>query len=100
MMCVDPLRVSEQMIKYMKVNTSSGAELHAYLVCDGICTCKVGFPSKNHAKEDANLLDSEYVVVTHVVTAHDCDIAKQSQMYEFYGSAITLVITPSQAERD
>ena len=61
MMCVDPLRVLDQMIKFMKVNTASGAELHAYLVCVRICTCKVGFPSKNHAKEDANLLDGEYV---------------------------------------
>jgi hypothetical protein len=86
-------------IKLKKINTARGAELHANLVC-GICTCKVGFVSTNHSKEDANFLNGEYVVVTRVVTTQDLDIAKHHHMYEHCGSAMERVITQSQAERD
>ena len=74
--------------------------MHAYLACNGICTCKVGYASKNHAKEDANLLDGKYVVVTHVVITQDLDIAQHCHMYGHYGSATVRVTTQSQAERD
>jgi hypothetical protein len=83
-----------------KVNTPRGAELHAYLVCGGICTCKVGFASKNYAKKDADFLDGEYVVVTHAVTTHDPDIAQRCHVYGHYGSAMVRVVMQSQAERD
>ena len=87
-------------IKLKKVNTPRGAELHAYLDCSDIFTCKVGFASKNHAKEDANLLDGKYVVVTHVVITQDLDIAQRCHMYGHYGSATVRVVSQSQAERD
>jgi hypothetical protein len=43
--------------------------------------------SKNHAKEYANLLDGEYVLVTHVMTTEASDIEKHHHLYRHYDYA-------------
>ncbi len=74
-----------------------GDELHAFLVKDGIDTCKVGFAAKKHAEKDAEFLDGLFLRVTKVITKESVAVEDRRRMYQNYGSAQAIIITKRKA---
>ena len=62
-----------------------GDELHAFLVRDGLDTCKVGFAAKCHAEKDAEFLNGLFLQVTSIITTESAAVEDRHRMYTNYG---------------
>ena len=88
---------SGSIIVLRRVVSVRGDELHAFLVRDGLDTCKVGFAAKCHAEKDAEFLEGLFFQVTSVITTESAAVEDCHRLYTNYGSAQAMIIPESIA---
>ena len=88
---------SGSIIVLRRVVSVRNYELHAFLVQDGLDTCKVGFAAKCHAEKNAEFLYVLFLQVTSVITTDNAAVEDHHGMYTNYGSAQAMIIPESIA---